>query len=77
MSLALRASDGRPDQAQARSSLGTGAAVAAAPFLLGALADSFGAHSAFMLVPVLIVIGGTAVALGLRSVHRSVLQPVG
>ena len=77
VSLALRASDGRPDQAQARSSLGTGAAVAAAPFLLGALADSFGAHTAFLLVPVLIVIGGTAVALGLRSVHRSALLPVG
>ena len=77
LSLALRSSDGRPDQAQARSSLGTGAAVAAAPFMLGALADQFGAHSAFLLVPVLIVIGGTAVALGLRSVHRSALQPVG
>ncbi|MBX9245245.1 MFS transporter [Actinotalea ferrariae] len=70
ISLTLRASDGRPDEAQARASVGTGAAVAVAPFLLGTLADSFGAHQAFLLVPVLIVIGGVAVALGLRSVHR-------
>ncbi|WP_188079053.1 MFS transporter [Actinotalea subterranea] len=70
VALALRASGGRPDRAQARASLGTGGAVAVAPFLLGALADSFGAHQAFVLVPVLIVIGGTAVLFGMRSVRR-------
>lgn len=70
LSLALRASDGRPDQAQARISFGVGGAVGSAPFLLGALADGFGAHLAFLLVPVLIGVGGTAVALGLRSVRR-------
>ncbi|WP_308200118.1 MFS transporter, partial [Actinotalea sp. C106] len=36
--LTLRASDGRPDQAQARGSIGTAAAVGIAPFALGALA---------------------------------------
>lgn len=71
ISLTLRASDGRPDQAQARASVGTGAAVAVAPFLLGTLADSFGAHLAFLLVPALIVVGGSAVLLGLRAVHRT------
>lgn len=71
VSLTLRASDGRPDQAQARASIGTGAAVAVAPFLLGSLADSFGAHAAFLLIPVLIVVGAAAVALGLRSVRRT------
>ena len=71
ISLVMRASDGRPDQAQARSSLGTGGAVGVAPFLLGALADVFGAHAAFLLVPVLIAVGATAAGLGLRSVHRA------
>ena len=71
VALAMRASGGRPDAAQARTSVGTGAAVGVAPFLLGALADGFGAHTAFLLVPVLVLAGGSAVALGLRSVHRS------
>ncbi len=71
ISLSLRASDGRPDEAQARASVGTGAAVAVAPFALGTLADSFGAHQAFLLVPALVVVGFVAVALGLRSVHRA------
>ena len=74
VSLVLRSSDGRPDQAQARSSLGVGAAVGLAPFALGALADGFGAHTAFLLVPALIVVGGLAVAYGLRSVRRHPLQ---
>jgi fucose permease len=70
VALVLRASDGRPDQAQARSTIGVGCAVAVAPFLLGALADQFGAHLAFLLVPVLILLGFTAVALGLRAVQQ-------
>ena len=74
VSLALRSSDGRPDQAQGRTSLGVGGAVALSPFLLGALADEFGAHLAFLLVPVLIVVGGCAVALGLRSVRRALSE---
>ncbi|RYV49933.1 MFS transporter [Pengzhenrongella frigida] len=70
IALVLRASQGRPDKAQARATFGAGAAVGVAPFLLGALADTFGSHTAFLLVPVLIAIGAGAVALGLRSVHH-------
>jgi len=73
IALVLRASDDRPDQAQARSTLGAGAAMGIAPFLLGALADRVGSHTAFLLVPVLIAVGTAAVALGLRSVHRAAL----
>lgn len=72
IALVLRASEGRPDKAQARATLGAGGAVGVAPFLLGALADRFGPHNAFLLVPALIVIGALAVALGLRSVHRAI-----
>lgn len=68
--LVLRSSGGRPDQAQARSSIAVGMAIGISPFLLGAIADEVGAHTAFLLVPVLVVAGGTAVALGLRSVRR-------
>ena len=71
IALVLRASDGRPDKAQARSTLGAGVAVGVAPFLLGALADEFGSHTAFLLVPVLLAVGAAAVALGLRSVQRA------
>ncbi|NCT90550.1 MFS transporter [Cellulomonas sp. APG4] len=74
--LVLRSSGGRPDQAQARSSIAVGLAIGISPFLLGTLADVVGAHTAFLMVPVLVVAGGTAVALGLRSVHRGLATPV-
>lgn len=71
VSLVLRHAGDRPDQGQATATIGTGVAVGLAPFALGALADAFGSHTAFLLVPVLIVAGGTAVALGLRTVVRT------
>ncbi|WP_225755168.1 sugar MFS transporter [Actinotalea sp. Marseille-Q4924] len=71
VSLVLQHAADRPDQAQATSTVGTGIAVGLAPFLLGALADAFGSHTAFLLVPVLLVAGATAVALGLRTVLRT------
>jgi len=69
ITLVLRSSQGRPDKAQARGTLGAGAAIGIAPFLLGALADSFGTHTAFLLVPVLIAVGALAVAKGLSTLH--------
>ncbi|EYR62635.1 MFS transporter, partial [Actinotalea ferrariae CF5-4] len=71
VALVLRHAADRPDQAQATSTIGTGLAVALAPFLLGALADAFGSHTAFLLVPLLIAAGATSVALGLRTVLRT------
>lgn len=79
VALVLRASEGRPDAAQAIVSVTTGTAVALAPFILGAFADRVGSHKAFILIPVIIAIGAVAVALGLRDVHRRIrsagLQP--
>ncbi len=72
VALALRASQGRPDAAQAIVAITTGAAVGLAPFVLGALADQFGSHRAFILVPIIILIGGTSVFFGLRDVQRRV-----
>lgn len=71
VSLVLRAGGERPDQAQARSTIGAGIAIGLAPFVLGAAADAVGTHAAFLLVPVLLAGGFVAVALGLRSVRRS------
>ncbi|MBC7290419.1 MAG: MFS transporter [Actinotalea sp.] len=71
VSLVLRHAADRPDQAQATATVGTGFAVGLAPFLLGALADAFGSHAAFLLVPALMVLGSGAVALGLRRVQRT------
>lgn len=70
VSLVLRHAADRPDQAQATATVGTGVAVGLAPFALGALADAFGSHTAFLLVPALLVVGAVAVALGLRTVRR-------
>ena len=51
---AISAAGGRPDLAAARVSLGAGAAIGCGPFVLGALADSFGVHAAFLLVPAML-----------------------
>ncbi|OIQ82642.1 major facilitator superfamily protein [mine drainage metagenome] len=69
--LVLRASEGRPDAAQARSSFASGGALAVAPFLLGAVADALGTHTAFLLIPVLLVLGGLAVAAGRGALLRA------
>lgn len=49
-------SEGRPDLAIGRSSLAAGIAIAAAPFMLGVLGDTFGISRAYIMVPVLIAI---------------------
>lgn len=69
IALMLRSSQGRPDQAQAISAIGGGAATGLAPFVLGALADQVGPHQAFLLVPVIVLLGGAVVARGLRAVQ--------
>ncbi len=48
---AINTASGRTDLAAARASLGVGFAVGVGPFLLGALADAFGTHTAFLVVP--------------------------
>jgi fucose permease len=67
ISRAIEFSDGRPDLATARTSLGAGLAVGGGPFLLGALADAVGTHRAFLLVPLLAVAALAGVRLGSRA----------
>jgi fucose permease len=50
----IAASGGRPDQATGVASAWAGVGAGLAPFALGALGDSFGTHTAFLLAPGLI-----------------------
>lgn len=54
-------SEGRPDLAIGQSSLGSGVAIAAAPFVLGVLGDHLGISRAYLMVPVLIIIAFTTI----------------
>lgn len=67
ISLALRTAPGLEDRAAARASYSLAVSFGIAPFLLGAVADGFGAHRAFLLVPVLFVAAAVLVTrLGRR-----------
>jgi MFS family permease len=70
IALLLGASGGATDAAQARATVGGGVAIGLAPFLLGALADAVGPHTAFLVVPVLAVVGGVAAVSGGRAWRR-------
>lgn len=60
--LALAHSDGQPDLAAARASFAVGISFAVAPFALGSLADAVGPHTAFLLVPVFLLLSVAVVA---------------
>ena len=55
ISRAIRASAGRNDRASALASVAAALASGIAPFALGALADRVGVHTAFLIVPTLII----------------------
>lgn len=50
-------SEGRPDLALGKSSIAAGIAIACSPLLLGILGDNFGISRAYIMVPVLIILG--------------------
>ncbi|MBB2748029.1 UNVERIFIED_ORG: putative MFS family arabinose efflux permease [Microbispora rosea subsp. rosea] len=61
-------SGGRPDQASGTASIWAGVGSGSGPFVLGALGDGFGTHTAFLLAPALIVMAaGGAAASRTRS----------
>lgn len=64
---ALRTAPGRGDLASARASIGVGVAIGTGPFVLGALADRFSTHRAFLAVPVLLVAAAAAVRMSERT----------
>ncbi|NHT19200.1 MFS transporter [Cellulomonas sp. IC4_254] len=70
IALLLGASGGATDRAQARATVAGGLAIGVAPFLLGALADAVGSHTAFLVVPALAVAGGLGAVAGARAWRR-------
>ncbi|MFC8193321.1 MFS transporter [Cellulomonas sp. NPDC057328] len=71
VALLLAASPGRRDRAQSHATLAGALAVGVAPFALGAVADQVGSHQAFVLVPVVAVVGFVMALLGGRAVRRT------
>ena len=59
------------DRAQANATLAGGVAIGVAPYVLGALADSFGAHTAFLFIPVVALVGATAAVVGPLAARRA------
>jgi fucose permease len=73
---AIAAAAGRSDLASARASLAAGLAVGGGPFLLGALADRYGSHTAFLMVPVLILLALAGLVLSRPSLSKPQLAPL-
>jgi len=69
---AIEASDGRPDQASARTGVGAALAAGGGSFVLAAVADQVGIHLALLLVPALLLVA----AVGVRAGSRRALQVV-
>lgn len=57
VSRVVLASGGQSDRASALSAIAGGTAGGVGPFLLGSLADSVGVHSAFLVLPVVLLLG--------------------
>lgn len=71
VSILLSAARRSTDRAQANATLAGGAAIGVAPYVLGALADSFGAHTAFLVIPVVAIMGATAAVVGPVAARRA------
>ncbi len=69
----IRYAEGHADLALSYATLGSGAAVAIAPFTLGALADHIGSHTAMLVVPFFVALAVAGVATARRP---SVPAPV-
>lgn len=69
ISLLLATAPDAQDVAQSRATLAGGLAIGVAPFLLGALADALGMHTAFLVVPVAAALGAVAALAGGRALR--------
>ncbi len=76
VALLLSTAPGAQDRAQAHATLAGGLAIGIAPFVLGALADAVGVHTAFLVVPVIAAAGGVAAVLGGRALLAARLARV-
>lgn len=69
-SLMLTTARGSKDAAQGMIMVALGIAVGVVPFVLGVLADAFGVHMAFTIIPMLALGGAVATWLGVRMSAR-------
>lgn len=79
IALLLATAPGRADATQARATLVGGLAIGVGPFALGALSDVVGTHQAFLVVPVVAVVGAVGAVVGGRAVRGEpvpVVEPV-
>ncbi|WP_421736089.1 MFS transporter [Cellulomonas sp.] len=76
IALLLATAPGRADATQARATLAGGVAIGVAPFALGALSDAVGTHQAFLVVPVIALVGAVVAFLGGRAARRTPLASV-
>ncbi|ACZ29904.1 major facilitator superfamily MFS_1 [Xylanimonas cellulosilytica DSM 15894] len=67
--LFLAAARGPVDSAQSVVTVAAGTAIGVVPFALGAFADLVGVHTAFLVVPVFVVVGLAGVLVGSRPWH--------
>ena len=72
---AIAVAPGRTDLAATRVSLAAGIASGCAPFLLGFAADRVGTHTAFLIVPVLIVAAMALLAVSHPGLPRGARRP--
>jgi predicted MFS family arabinose efflux permease len=81
MGRAIGTAPGRADLAAARTSLATGLSSGLAPFVLGFAADRVGTHTAFLLVPALIILAMVLLAVSRpalpRGARRTARRPAG
>ncbi|KQS97588.1 MFS transporter [Cellulomonas sp. Leaf395] len=71
VALLLATAPDRTDAMQARATLASGLAIGVAPFALGALSDAVGTHRAFLVVPVVALVGAVVAVLGGRAARRA------
>jgi len=74
ISLLIASAPGADDAAQARATFAGSLAVGVGPFALGALADQVGIHTAFVVVPLVAVLGCVAAVVGGRLVRPARLE---
>jgi len=66
-----------PDRAAARAALASGLAIGGAPFLLARLSDATGLHTAYLIVPALLLVLAARSATAIHSGRRPGPRPAG
>jgi MFS family permease len=77
LDLSMAAAPGQTDRAAGLTTYAAGLAIGGGPFVLGAVADMVGPHTAYLVVPVLFGLAAIGVVLGVVTVRRSAGPEIG